>query len=60
MDNKKFILLLSIAGALSGIVALFSYVQNRAKNKLQEEIFGLDKQIKQLELNDRIGKKKFA
>jgi len=50
MDNRKLTILLSFAGALAGVVAVFTYVQGRTKRKLEEEVLGLDKQIKQLQL----------
>ena len=51
MENKKLVLYLSIAGALSGIAAIFSYFNNRKKNQLQAEVAGLDKEIKLLQLS---------
>ncbi len=51
--EKKTIIFLSIAGALSGIAAFFSYVQGANKRKLEEDVLALDKQIKMLQLVDR-------
>lgn len=60
MDNKKVLIWVSIAGALSGVVALISYLENRKKNKLQQEIYGLDKQIKMLDLEARLNNRVMA
>lgn len=57
MDNKKIMIYLGLAGALSGIVALVTYLQNRKKNALQTEIAGLDRQIKMLQLQEKLGQK---
>lgn len=50
--DKRIVTILSIAGALSGVIALVTYFEGRKKRKLQEEIYGLDKQIKLLQLLD--------
>ncbi len=54
MHNKHTQLILVIAGSLTAIVGIFTFVQNRTKNKLETEIAHLDKHIKQLELHDRL------
>ncbi len=57
MENKKIMIALGMIGALSGVVALVTYVQNREKNALQTDIAGLDRQIKMLQLQEKLDQK---
>lgn len=56
MKTKEIQILLLSAGLVSAAVAAFTYFQSRTKNKLQEDIAYLDKQIKQLELVEKMNK----
>lgn len=56
MKQREIQILLLSAGLVSAAVAAFTYFQSRTKNKLQEDIAYLDKQIKSLELADRLNK----
>ncbi len=56
MTQRQIQGLLLAAGVVSATVAAFTYIQSRTKNKLQEDIAYLDKQIKQLELVEKMNK----
>ncbi len=56
MTSKQITIGLSIAGALSGVVALFTYLEGQKKKKLELEVLGLDKQIKGLQLLEKQNK----
>ncbi len=56
MTSKQITIGLSIAGALSGIVAFFTYVEGQKKKKLELEVLNLDKQIKGLQLLEKQNK----
>ncbi len=45
--------ILITAALLTAAIAVFTFVQNRTKVRLEEEIAHLDKQIKQLELIEK-------
>lgn len=53
-SNKNTFIALGVIGSLiGGSVALFTYLETRKKRKLEEEVLGLDRQIKMLELSKK-------
>lgn len=52
-SKNELLILFGALGAISGVVALFTYLEQRKQRKLKEEIAYLDKEIKQLELVKR-------
>jgi cell division protein FtsL len=49
-QEKNINLLFAAIAALSGIAAILIFIDNRRHAKVQEEIFDLDREIKQLQL----------
>jgi hypothetical protein len=54
MNPKQLTIGLSAIGALAGVIAIVTYFQTKTKRKLEEDIAFLDRQIKQLDLQDKI------
>ena len=50
-QEKRLNLIFGLIAALSGLAAILIYIDNRRHSKVQEEIFALDKELKQLQLS---------
>lgn len=51
-------LIFGLVAALSGLAAILIYIDNRRHSKVQEELFTLDKELKELQLEElKNGKK---
>jgi hypothetical protein len=51
-QNHKITLLIGGLAALGGITAFLIYLENRQTRKTEAQILALDKEIKELQLND--------
>ena len=57
-QEKRMNLIFGLVAALSGLAAILIYIDNRRHSKVQEELFTLDKELKELQLQElKNGKK---
>lgn len=57
-QEKRMNLIFGLVAALSGLAAILIYIDNRRHSKVQEELFTLDKELKELQLEElKNGKK---
>ena len=57
-QERRLNLVFGIVAALSGLAAILIYIDNRRHSKVQEELFTLDKELKELQLQElKNGKK---
>ncbi len=52
--HKKHSIFMVVAVSVTAFIGVFTFVQNREKVRLQTEIAELDKQIKLLQLHDKL------
>ena len=51
-QNHKITMIIGALAALGGITAFLIYLENRQTRKTEAQIMALDKEIKELQLND--------
>ena len=51
-QNHKITMIIGVLTALGGITAFLIYLENRQTRKTEAQLMALDKEIKELQLND--------
>lgn len=59
IKDKRIRVALAVLAAMSGIIAIVTYLETKKTRKLREEVMTLDKEIKALELANKLEHTKF-